>query len=158
MSRSRFLHFGIALYGALVAVGIAGCADTTEPLEAIIWEGTLQSTAEAPSPFVGTIAMVAEQQITRLGIGIEGGTDSAEWGWQLLLGTCPDADGFVAPEASFPPLQLDESGSAEAETVLQRRLPRAVDRAVKVFENPDATGAVLACGNLIENANPQFGY
>lgn len=125
---------------------LAGCLSTTEPPETLFWEGQLVALPDGPANMAGPAAMVALRAQTRVGIGLTGAPDAAIYGWLLRSGTCDSPGESVAPASAFPALQVSD-GSVDAEAVVQRRLT-GTDYAVQVVENPDGTGAVLACADL----------
>ncbi|TVP74659.1 MAG: hypothetical protein EA352_10285 [Gemmatimonadales bacterium] len=133
------------------------CVGPAEPMEAIIWEGQVQSTPAAEDPFTASVAMVAEQQITRLGIGMEAAPPDRSWGWRLFSGTCAAPGDGLVPASAFPPIVTGENGQAESDMIIQRRLPRGGTYVVQVFEQPDASGEVKGCGELAVVDNPEFG-
>jgi len=137
----------LALLGLL---GLAGaCLDTTEPVEAIIWQGSLQVVPGAAMALSGAVAMVAEESLTQIAVGVEGGDPGARLGWTVREGSCDATGAQVGPSLAFPELVLGESGDGDTATVLFRRVPDAEVYAGVVLSGTEAGSKPLACADLI---------
>lgn len=156
MKLRRRIAAGVVVVVGVGLFGATGCMGPTEPLEAIIWEGQLESTAASEVPFTGNVAMVAEQQVTRLGLGIDVAPANRTWSWRLFSGTCGSPGDGLVPASAFPPIVTGEDGVVDTEMVIQRRLARSGSYVVQVFGEPGAEGVVKACGALRVLEDPDF--
>lgn len=146
-------HKGTALVVLALAAFTAGCLDLTEgePLEVIIWEGTLEPlpVPDAPTPITGNMSMLADQTFTVMGVGVQGGEPDGRLGWEIRQGSCGAAGDLVGSPDVYPEFGLDELGMGEMQTVLNRRVADAPVYAGKVLSDADSGSQLLACADLI---------
>jgi len=73
--------------GALALAALStSCLRVIEPEETIIWQGSLQPAPEAPTLVLGTMSMVAEENVTLVGVGVHGAEAGLRLGWGVREG------------------------------------------------------------------------
>jgi hypothetical protein len=113
----------------------------------VLWEAVLEPSQSAGA-LAGTIAMVANQHNTQIGIGVTGGMVGARLGWAVRTGTCGGSGTRVAGATAYPAIVITAEGNGAEETVINRRIATDAQYAGEVFANADGTGPVLSCGTL----------
>lgn len=148
-ARKRALRaFAGGLSAALLAAA-AGCSSIEEPAEIFTAEGALQPADGVVDPITGTVAMVIQARNTQIGIGLRAGQEGEEFGWSVRNGSCNGTGERIGPASAFPPIVIDEDGEGQAETVIVRRIDVDERYAAEVFDQPDGTGPVQACADLV---------
>ena len=128
-----------------LALGLAGCVGPDEPLDVLLWEGSL-ATRTGFSTIGGSVAMVANEHDTQIGIGVNGAQPNARLTWAMRTGPCAGAGARVSGASAYPTLTVSAEGEARAETVIRRRVDSTAEYAAEVFGNDGA--AVLACAQM----------
>ena len=131
---------------ALLAA-LTGCVGPAEAVDVLLWEGTLVSRTGFTT-IGGSVAMVANEHDTQVGIGVNGAQPNARLGWAVRTGTCTGTGVRVAGTTAYPALAVDTQGDARAEMVIRRRLDGNVEYASELFANSNGSGAVLACADM----------
>jgi len=131
-------------------LAFAACVGQTEPVDVVKWQGFLIASVDTGDPFTGLAAMVIEEQQTRMGISVDDAPAGITIGWAVLEGSCDAPGERVGPATAYPPVDVSESGTGAAETVLFRRISTTGPYATLVYENRDGSGRVLACADLEE--------
>lgn len=131
----------------LLPVLLWGCVGPTDSTESLVWEGSLQPLEDAPFPVTGSVAMVAGQVNTQLGIGAVGAEPGTVLRWSVHHGDCSTRGEPLADAALFPPIDVDTSGEGDSELVLAGRVPASQTYGAWVAP-PDAADAPVACGVL----------
>lgn len=145
MAKRKSALLGLLALGTLATA----CLDTTEPVEIIFWQGSLQPVPEAPVALGGGMTMMADQSFTMIGVGVEGGEAGSQLGWAIRHGSCDETGELVGPPGTFTELLLDDAGDGETQAILYRRIPDADVYAGEVLSSLEAGGEVLACADLI---------
>ena len=116
----------------------------------MIWQGSLQPAPEAPTLVLGTMSMVAEENVTLVGVGVHGGEAGLRLGWRVREGSCAaPGDPLASSSTAFPEFVLNESGEGESQTALLGRAQDAPTYAGQLFAAGGASGGqLLACANL----------
>jgi hypothetical protein len=138
---------GLAM--GVVLLLMAGCVGTSEPLDVLLWEGVLDPAPGAPVSYSGSVAMVANQHDTQIGVGVTGGASGAQLGWAVRTGTCTGTGQRVAAITAYPPIVISAEGSGNASATIRRRVDDDERYVAELFPNTNGSGAVLACGELI---------
>jgi hypothetical protein len=138
-SRSRGLGVVLAM------VLLAGCIDPVEPLPVLGWQGQLEPTGTSDLVLSGSVAMVANQFSTQVGIGVTAGPENTAFRWVVRAGSCQTPGSPLASEDLFPILELDDAGRGRAEFVLNQRISVTGTFTAQVLST---SGQVVACGNL----------
>jgi hypothetical protein len=132
----------------VVTLLAAACISATEPIEVVTWEAELVAAEGGADPISGSGAMVSGERQTQVGISVRFAPASTSLGWALVEGSCTGPGSRVGPASAYPSIQADDDGDGAAETRIGRRIDTAGPYAAAVYENPDGSGAVLACANL----------
>lgn len=132
--------------GFLIAAGlVTGCLGPVEVTEPLLWEGDLEPVPGASTPVAGSMAMVADEFNTQIGVGLEDAPADEELGWLVSTGSCDSVGERVGPAASFPPLSVDDEGTAEMETAVTGRLESDGSYVGQITGESDGSGEPLAC-------------
>jgi hypothetical protein len=142
MPLSRSLGTLLALVPLL---GTAGCNDAITQPPASVWETEFSST-EPRAAFNGQAGVVSQLGATTVSIVVERGEAGAEFGWHLIRGTCTQLVASIGAPERYPPLVLNEAGSAERFATIGQMLDPAGQYAVVV--HTDGGVRRLACGDL----------
>jgi hypothetical protein len=132
-----------------VALVTASCIGPLELEEVLLWEGVLKPAAGASTTVSGTMAMVANERFTQVGLGIDAGEPGITVGWVVRHGSCDSPGNRVAPPQAFLPLVIGESGEGEREAIVNYRLARG-GYAGQVSAASDGSGEILGCADLME--------
>ena len=127
---------------------IAGCRQTGEPVDVLLWEGELEPVAGSSNAVSGSIAMVANEHDTQIGIGINASA-GARLGWVVRSGTCANPGDRLGPNSAFPEISVSDAGDGEAETVIRRRVANAAQYAGAVYATVNATDQPIACADMV---------
>jgi hypothetical protein len=123
----------------------AGCIDPVSTVPVITWQGALEPSSSAGVPITGSVAMVANQFSTQMGIGVSAGPENTTLRWVVRSGSCSSPGNPVAGEELFPSLNLNDSGAGQVDFVLNRRINVSGTFATQVL---DPSGQLLGCANL----------
>jgi hypothetical protein len=145
--RHRFRLPHVGFFGVVLIVG--ACSGITDPPEIVTVESTLEVADGASESITGSVAMVIGERQTQIGIGVEGGTEDAVLGWVVRNGSCSTTGERLGPASAFPSIEIDTNGAGDAQTVLFRRISPAGPYAAEVSANPDGTGSIHACADLV---------
>src|SRR5687768_9258645 len=83
----------------------AGCVGPEEPVEVLLWEASLVSRAGF-STIGGSVAMVANEFDTQIGIAVTGAQPNARLGWAVRSGQCMGTGTRVSGSIAFPPITI----------------------------------------------------
>jgi hypothetical protein len=138
------------LVSALASCALAAaCSGIEEPAPIVQLQGDLQPVAGAADPITGQVAMVIGERQTQIGIGIAGALEGTSLGWRVRNGSCTGSGDRIGPANGFPPIEIEEDGTGATETILFRRIATSAAYAAEVVSEPDGTGSVLACAELL---------
>ncbi len=139
------------VWTGFLAASMVACLGPTEPVEILQWQAPLAAAPDAATPITGSIAMVARELETRIGVGIRDAEPGARLGWHVRSGRCSGSGDAVAPTSVFPVIVVLDDGQGRAEAVVRRRLSGNA-YAGEVFADPDGSRIVLACADLDRGA------
>lgn len=146
MLLSRFA--GLLLVPGSVLL-LSACSGITDPPEIVQLQGELDPADDVAEPITGSVAMVIAERQTQIGIGVDGAVEGRRFGWRVRNGSCPGSGDRIGPASGFPPIEIDEDGTGQAETILFRRIDASATYAAEVLTETDGTGSVLACGVFV---------
>jgi len=131
----------------LLPILVGGCIGPTDPVEPLIWEGSLQPVGDASVFITGSVAIVSGQFNTQIGIGVEGVDPGTVLQWNVRRGNCSAEGEPLANLALFPPFEVDATGEGSSGVVLGGRIPATENFAAWV--SPDgAEVSPVACALL----------
>jgi hypothetical protein len=128
---------------------VIACSNIAEPPGTFTAEAALQPADGVADPVTGNVAMVIGARQTQIGVSVRGGADGTRLGWAVRNGSCSGTGQRVGPASAFPAIEIEEDGEGEAQTVIFRRIDVDDRYAAEVFDQPDGTGTVQACADLV---------
>lgn len=135
----------LILLSALALGGTSACVSPIEAVPVILWEGNLEGQLPDVGAVSASVAMVANEFTTQIGIGIQAGDQGVSLRWVVRQGACGASGLAVVDESTFGPLTSDASGEASSELVVNRRLDTRATYSAEIALNQ---GDVVACGEL----------
>jgi hypothetical protein len=133
----------------LVALAASACVNLNDDEPSVtVWETQLVAAIAFPE-VVGQAAVVSGPDGTAMGIAMEGAEPQATHAWGLWTGTCDQPGQQVGPDTDYPQLDVDATGSAEAQTHLAVRLAYDGTYHVEVRLGV-ADPTRVACGDLAQ--------
>jgi len=133
------------IMGGALSLATTACFTAVEPLPVVLWEVQMEGEVDGVGAVTASVAMVANDFVTQIGIGVQGGGAGIPLAWSVRQGTCEDPGSLVVDESLFEVLELDSEGAAAAELLVNRRVDiRAAYSAA--ISHPG--GETLACRQL----------
>jgi hypothetical protein len=142
----------LTLSGALF---LGGCFSPAEPLPTILWQGSLEPVGGGTLFLSGSVAMVANDASTQIGIGVDLLDAGVTVNWVIREGSCTAPGVPVASPDAFPSLTTSDSGRAEVEVRFFQRINTLRDYIAQLSTSEGGPPTLLACGSLERrNASP----
>ncbi|MEX0684855.1 MAG: hypothetical protein WD267_06125 [Balneolales bacterium] len=147
----RVLNVNLFLILFFMGATFIACEDTADSIvdevpEGTEWNANLLGTNTSISGEGEVISLDNEFAAT---VTIRAAEPDAVHPWHVHEGTCDNDMGIVGPPDSYPPLEVNENGEAEATvTILDWGLSEDLDYFINVHMAEEDLGTIVACGNL----------
>ncbi len=141
----------IVILPALLLLPACLNVDPVDPPNATQWQGEIfpfDHVTDSDHEFSGSVAMLAFMGRTEFQVLLWDATPGVWYGWSVRTGGCLDSGQQVGFPGDFPAFVIEPSGSGQGFTTLSGNAPADMRYSLELFEEMDASGDPLACGEL----------
>jgi hypothetical protein len=135
---------------AIAATAVMACDDDPTDPATFTFEGELAGAGEFDE-VSGLAEVIAGSSSFVAGVEIADGPADAVFAWTLMEGTCADPGDAVGAAASYPELEVDDEGDAQAQANIAASLDEEESYIVVVMDESGDEPVTVACGALEPN-------
>jgi hypothetical protein len=143
-------HFAVLPLLLVGACAAAIEADTVPP-PVMRWEANLTGTQQFPE-VTAEANVIRTVGVTTVELRLAGGQPGATHPWHIHHGTCAQSGGIVGEPGSYPPLRVEQVGTAVGTAVIDFELQPGQPFHINVHRSANEMGTIVACGDLQEAA------
>lgn len=135
--------------GMLVLLTASSALSAGVPRPHVAWDGMVMG--KGASKIRGLMEMIGGKVAgtTSVEVSYSGDTPNAMRAWHVHRGSCAKNAAVLGSAGAYPPLRVNAKGAVEAKATLRVALPDSGNFYLDIHESANATGRVVACGELL---------